>query len=259
MQIKELIEKLEAKYPFYLQEEWDNSGLQIGNPENELRGVVLSLDLEEESLDLAIKNGANLIITHHPYLFSPTKSIDFRDNFYNRLEKAIKNDITIYAFHTNLDIAEGGVNDNLGEIIGLKNMKSLEQGKELGLGRYGLIEKMPAKDFLGKVKEKLDVNEIICYGDINKEIEKVGICGGAGASLLDDAISLSCDLFISGDIKYHEGMDYADKGLIIADLGHFASENHIIYKLENEIKEIIGDRVFTFSKTDSFRTFIWNF
>ena len=259
MQIKDLISKLEEKYPFYLQEEWDNSGLQIGNSEDELRGVVLSLDLEEESIDLAIEKRANLIITHHPYLFSPTKSIDFRNSFYNRLEKAIKNDITIFAFHTNLDIAEGGVNDNLGEIIGLKDMKSLEQGKELGLGRYGNIEKINAKDFLSQVKEKLQANEIICYGDVNKEIEKVGICGGAGASLLDDVISLNCDLFISGDIKYHEGMDYANKGLIIADLGHFASENHIIYKLEKEIKTLIGDEVFTFSKTDSFRTFIWNF
>lgn len=90
MEIRELIKKLEEKYPFDLQEEWDNSGLQVGNPENDLKGVVISLDLEEESIDLVIENKANLIITHHPYLFNPTNSIDFRDSFYNRLQKCIK-------------------------------------------------------------------------------------------------------------------------------------------------------------------------
>lgn len=253
MRIYELIEKLNEKYPFNLQEEWDNSGLQIGNSNNELKGVVLSLDLEEETVDKAIGNDANLIITHHPYLFSPTNSIDFRDSFYNRLQKCIKNDITVYAFHTNLDIAEGGVNDNLANILGLRDVRSLEIGKELGLGRYGNIEKTGAANFLKFVKEKLDAENIIAYGNIDREIEKIAVCGGAGSSLIEDAISLSCDLMITGDIKYHEAMDLSNKGIIIADVGHFASENHIIYKLEDEIRKMTDVEILTFSKTDSFR------
>lgn len=253
MRICELIEKLNEKYPFNLQEEWDNSGLQIGNPENELKGVVLSLDLEEETVEKAIGNDANLIITHHPYLFSPTNSIDFRDSFYNRLQKCIKNDITVYAFHTNLDIAEGGVNDNLANILGLRDVRSLEIGKELALGRYGNIEKTGAANFLKFVKEKLDAENIIGYGNIDREIEKIAVCGGAGSSLIEDAISLSCDLMITGDVKYHEAMDLSNKGIIIADVGHFASENHIIYKLEDEIRKMTDVEILTFSKTDSFR------
>lgn len=253
MRICELIEKLNEKYPFDLQEEWDNSGLQIGNPENELKGVVLSLDLEEETVDKAIGNDANLIITHHPYLFSPTNSIDFRDSFYNRLQKCIKNDITVYAFHTNLDIAEGGVNDNLANILGLRDVRSLEIGKELGLGRYGNIERTGAANFLKFVKEELDAENIIGYGNIDREIEKIAVCGGAGSSLIEDAISLSCDLMITGDVKYHEAMDLSNKGIIIADVGHFASENHIIYKLEDEIRKMTDVEILTFSKTDSFR------
>lgn len=257
MQIRELIEKLEEKYPFELQEEWDNSGLQIGNPEEELKGVVLSLDLEEGAIDYALEDKkANLIITHHPYLFNPTKSIDFRDSFYNRLRKCIKNDITVFAFHTNLDIADGGVNDNLAKILGLRDIKSLENGKELGLGRYGYIDKNPAEKFLRDVKDKLEASGIVVYGNYNKIIEKVGLCGGAGSSLLEDAINESCDLMITGDVKYHEAMDMSNKGIIIADVGHFASENHIIYKLQSEIEEIIGKEVYTFSKTDKFRNFI---
>lgn len=253
MRIYELIEKLNEKYPFDLQEEWDNSGLQIGNPDDELSGVVISLDLEEESVDKAIEKNANLIITHHPYLFSPTNSIDFRDSFYNRLQKCIKNDITVYAFHTNLDIAEDGVNDNLAQILGLKDVINLEIGKELGLGRYGYIDKIKASDYLNFVKNKLDAENIIAYGNIDREIEKIALCGGAGSSLIEDAISLSCDLMITGDVKYHEAMDLSNKGIIIADVGHFASENHIIYKLEDEIRKMTDVEVFTFSKTDSFR------
>lgn len=257
MQIRELIEKLEEKYPFELQEEWDNSGLQLGNPEEELKGVVLSLDLEEGAIDYALEDKkANLIITHHPYLFNPTKSIDFRDSFYNRLRKCIKNDITVFAFHTNLDIADGGVNDNLAKILGLRDIKSLENGKELGLGRCGYIDKKPAEKFLRDVKDKLEASGIVVYGNYNKIIEKVGLCGGAGSSLLEDAINESCDLMITGDVKYHEAMDMSNKGIIIADVGHFASENHIIYKLQSEIEEIIGKEVYTFSKTDKFRNFI---
>lgn len=253
MRIYELIEKLNEKYPFDLQEEWDNSGLQIGNPDNQLSGVVVSLDLEEESVDKAIEKNANLIITHHPYLFSPTNSIDFRDSFYIRLQKCIKNDITVYAFHTNLDIAEDGVNDNLANILGLRDVKSLELGNELGLGRYGKIEKTVATDFLKYVKDKLDAENIIVYGNLERDIENIALCGGAGSSLIEDAISLSCDLMITGDVKYHEAMDLSNKGIIIADVGHFASENHIIYKLEDEIREITDVDVITFSKTDSFR------
>ena len=257
MRILELIEMLNEKYPFDLQEDWDNSGLQIGDPDNELNGVVLSLDLEEEAIDYAIEGDkANLIITHHPYLFNPTKSIDFRDSFYNRLQRCIKNDITVFAFHTNLDIAEGGVNDNLAKILGLRDVKSLEEGKELGLGRYGYIDKQPASKFLKDAKEKLEASGLVVYGNHDKMIEKIAICGGAGSFLIEDAINRSCELIITGDVKYHEAMDMSNKGIIIADVGHFASENHIIYKLQSEIEEIIGKKVYTFSKTDSFRTVI---
>lgn len=257
MQIRELIDKLEEKYPFELQEEWDNSGLQVGNPDDELRGVVLSLDLEEGAIDKALaESKANLIITHHPYLFNPTKSIDFRDGFYNRLRRCIKNDITVFAFHTNLDIAEGGVNDNLAKILGIRDIKSLEDGKDLGLGRFGYINKQPAYQFLKEVKEKLEASGIVVYGNYDKIIEKVGICGGAGSFLIEDAINQHCDLIVTGDVKYHEAMDLSNKGIIIADVGHFASENHIIYKLQREIEEIISKEVYTFSKTDKFRNFI---
>ena len=256
MEIRELIDKLCEKYPLDLQEDWDNSGLQIGNLDNELKNVLISLDLEEEGVDMAIENDCNLIITHHPYLFNGTKSIDFTDSFYNRLEKVIKNDISVFAMHTNLDIAADGLNDNLCQILDIQKAQVLELDKDLGLGRYGEIEKTKAKDFARKVKEILKANELVCYGDMEKEISKVAVCGGAGSSLFDDAIIQGCDLMITGDVSYHMGMDYANRGLVIIDPGHFASENHIIYKLENIINEKTKNKVYTYSKGDYFRTFI---
>lgn len=256
MEIKELIDRLCDKYPLDLQENWDNSGLQIGNLNNELENVLISLDLEDEGVDMAIKNKCNLIITHHPYLFNGTKSIDFSDDFYNRLDKVIKNDISVFAMHTNLDIAKDGLNDNLCEILNIKNTNILEVGKEIGLGRYGHIDKIKALDFAKKVKDVLVAEKLICYGNMGKEIEKVAVCGGAGQSLFEDAFINECDLMITGDVNYHMAMDYSNRGLIIIDAGHFASENHVIYKLEKVIYELIDKEIYTYSKEDTFRTFI---
>lgn len=256
MEIRELIEKLNEKYPLDLQEEWDNSGLQVGNLENQLSGVLISLDLEDKGVDMAIENNCNLIITHHPYLFNGTKSIDFNDRFYNRLKKIIKNDITVFAMHTNLDIAEDGLNDNLCNILEIKNTKVLECDKEIGLGRFGYVEAIKAMDFAKVIKEKLGASGLVCYGDMDKEISVIGVCGGAGSSLFDDALGQGCDIMLTGDVSYHMGMDYSNRGLVIIDPGHFSSENHIVYKLREDIKKLVDVEVMTFSKEDSFRTFI---
>lgn len=257
MEIRELIDKLCKKYSLDLQEEWDNSGLQIGNLNNKLKGVLISLDLEDEAIDWSLENkNCNLIITHHPYLFKPINSIDFADPIYRLLEKIVKNDITVFAMHTNLDIAFDGLNDNLCEILDIKNPKVLEYGKEIGLGRFGNIDPISADKFSTIVKEKLKANKLITYGNLDRKIEKVAVCGGSGSSLFDDAIKQGCDLMVTGDVSYHMAMDYSNRGLIIVDPGHFASENHIIYKLEKVIREMTDVKVDTFSKEDSFRTFI---
>lgn len=256
MEIRDLIYKLNEKYPLDLQENWDNSGLQIGNLNNELKNILVSLDLEDEGVDLAIKNNCNLIITHHPYLFNGTKSIDLSDQFYKRLEKVIKNDITVFAMHTNLDIADDGLNDNLCNILEIKNPRVLEVGNEVGLGRFGEINPTQAKNFASIVKEKLKAEELIYYGDMEKTISKIAVCGGSGSSLLDDALNHDCDLMLTGDVSYHMAMDYSNRGLIIIDAGHFASENHVIYKLKDVIASMAEKDVYTYSKEDSFRTFI---
>ena len=256
MEIRELIDKLCQKYPLSLQEDWDNSGLQIGNLDNTLSGVLISLDLEDEGVDKAIDNNCNLIITHHPYLFNSIKSIDLKDQFYNRLEKVIKNNITIFSMHTNLDIAKDGLNDNLCQILEIKNPSVLQLNKEIGLGRFGNVSRVKAKDFANKTKKILKANQLICYGNMDKEIQKVAVCGGAGSSLFKDAVEQGCDLMLTGDVSYHMAMDYGNRGLVIIDAGHYASENHVVYKLKEVISVMTDANIFTFSKEDYFRTFI---
>lgn len=255
MEIRELLEKLDDLYPLSLQEDWDNSGLQVGNINNDLKGVVISLDLEEGAIDLAKEKGCNLILNHHPYFFAGQKKLDFTDPFYYRLEEAVKNDITVFANHTNLDLAKGGVNDNLAKLLGLKDSQALDE--DTGFGRVGFLKKEEeALVFLKKVKDLLSVQKIIVYGNLNKKIKKVGVCGGAGSDFLDNALQASCDLYLTGDIKYHQAMDYSNRGLLIGDLGHFSSENHIIYRLEEEVKKLVTCPVYTYSKEDDFRKFI---
>lgn len=255
MEIREVIERLAERYPFDLQENWDNSGLQVGDPTSEVKNVLVSLDLEDKGIDEAIAKGCNLIINHHPYLFNGIKSIDLSQNFYKKLEKLIKNDISVYALHTNLDLAKDGLNDNFAQILGLTDIKPLESKEYPGLGRYGFIEKRPARDFLKFVKEKLQASGLVVYGDTKKEVSKIALCGGAGSEVIEEAIDKACHMIITGDVKYHDGMDLANEGIIIVDPGHYASENHVIYKLAEEVNEIIPGEAFTYDKGDDFREF----
>lgn len=253
MEIKDLINKLNEKYPLDLQEEWDNSGLQVGNVNNKLENILVSLDLEFESIKKAIDNNCNLIISHHPLLFDPIKSLDFDgDMRAKKLELLIKNDISLFSMHTNLDMAKDGLNDNLCEILSIKK----EDNEQINYLRYGTIKKSRVIDFAQKVKEKLDASGLIIYGDSEKIIEKVAVCGGAGASFMEEVIEKDVDLFITADVKYHQACDAIEKGLIIIDPGHFASENHVIYKLEEVLKEITDKKILTYSKEDLFRKII---
>lgn len=256
MEIKELLEKFEEIYPLDLQESWDNSGLQVGNTNNDLKGIVLSLDLEYESIEKAVESGANLIINHHPLLFNPTKSLDLSTELGKKIELLIKNDIAVYACHTNLDAAKGGVNDNLARILGLKDVGILEDRDEINMARYGFIEEIKAEEFAKIVKDKLKARAVSLYGDGEKTVSKIALCGGAGSDFIKDAIANDCDLLVTGDVKYHEAVDAIADGLIIVDPGHFASENHIIYKLEKDIKNLTKVDILTYSKEDNFRTIV---
>lgn len=255
MKIKQVLSYLEEKFPLYLKEDWDNSGIQIGDLDEEVTGIMISLDLDEEVIKKSIISDCNLIINHHPLIFSPIKSIDLSKTYNKNIKMLIKENISVYAMHTNLDKAKGGVNDNLAKILGIDKVKNLDVYNKYPLARYGDIKKIKASLFAEKVKESLKCKKIILYGDMDKEISKIGLCGGAGSEFIEDAIKKDLDLIITSDVKYHEALDHY-RDIVIIDPGHFASENHVIYMLKDILENKFAIKVRTYSHEEKFRNFI---
>lgn len=235
MEIKQLTDYLESLAPLNYQESYDNAGLLTGNLDWEIKGVVISLDATEAVIDEAIEKGCNVVISHHPIIFKGLKKINGKTYIERCIIKAIKHDIALYAIHTNLDnVYENGVSTEIGIRLGLQNTQvlapntMLDQNGLAGLGCIGdLPEKMDASACLSYIKEKMKVDMIRHTALLDKPIKRIAVCGGSGASLLSTAIRAGADLYISADFKYHEFFD-ANNQVIIADIGHFESEQFTI-------------------------------
>ena len=331
MKIKEITSAIEAVAPLYLQEGWDNAGMQVGDVDREVTGVLLCTDVREETIDEAIERGMNMIISHHPLLFRGLKKIVGRSYQERVVARAIKHDIAIYCAHTNMDSAVGGVNFKMAEKLGLKNVGvldpqqdtlrklvvfapveaatdvehamcdagagrlgnydnccylmsgeghyraldgaepwsgevgeihhepeirvevlvhkslcsrvvaamlkahpyeepafdiiALENGdKYAGLGVIGETEPQNACDFLEKVKTAFEVKSLRYSGNLNRKVKIVAMCGGAGSEFIGTAMSRGADVYITGDMKYHEFQGHEDQ-IILADIGHYESEH----------------------------------
>ena len=221
--------------PLQWQENYDNSGLLIGDANAMVDKALLTLDVTEKVIDEAIENSFHLIISHHPLIFKGIKNI-LTDNTTGRIiTKAIKNDISIAAMHTNLDNSFVGVNMVLAEKLGLKNMQILRSSQQsalsgqqlelqVGSGMIGVLEhEMSEQEFMSLVKEKLSVPAIRHSELLNRPIKKVALCGGSGSFLINDAKRCKADVYLTADVKYHEFFD-ADNEILILDAGHFETE-----------------------------------
>jgi len=242
MLVQELLDYMHTIAPNHFQESYDNSGLLVGNSGDKIKGVLISLDVTEEILEEAIQIGANVIVSHHPIIFSGLKRLTNSNYIQRIVQKAIKNDINLFAIHTNLDnVYKNGVNTYISKRLGLINVEILKPkpdiiyfDKPIGAGVIGFLEnETDEMVFLSHLKEKMGVNCIKYTRLLEKPIKKVAICGGSGRFLLNDAILQQADIFITSDFKYHEFFD-ADNQIVIADIGHFESEQFTI-KLLHEI------------------------
>ena len=240
MKIKEIIDALERFAPLPLQDSYDNAGLQLGLTGTEATGALLCLDVTEDVLDEAEALGFNLVVSHHPLIFQGLKSLTGRTYVERCAMKAICNGITLYAAHTNLDNALGGVSFKMAEKIGLKDVQVLqpfEDGRLGGSGVIGCLEEPETEtDFLRRVKKIFEVASVRYNRLCGREIRKVALCGGAGAFLIPQALCTGADVFLAGEIKYHEFQGH-DDDILLASLGHFESEQYTIELLEQIIKE----------------------
>lgn len=239
MQAIEVIRAIEKVAPKPLQEDYDNTGIQVGDRESELTGVLVCLDITEEIIDEAIQEGCNMVVSHHPLLFRGLKRVCGDSLVEKCVMKAIKNDIVLYSSHTNLDNAFGGVNHKIAQLLGLSDVEWIVPGQtvdgvESGSGLVGTLpEPMGAEEFLKEVKRIFAVDCISYCGALDKTIRKVALCGGAGSFLIDDAIAKGADCFLTGEISYHHYFGYGDT--VIAALGHYQSEQYT----KDVLKDII--------------------
>ncbi len=242
MDINRVIEVLEAYFPLSLQEGWDNSGLQISPDNNFVKGVLLSLDVGINTIEEAKNCGCNLIIAHHPLIFSATKKLHNTVYPYNAIHKAIKYGIGIYAFHTNLDMAKDGLNDFLCKVLGLNSVKVIENHPPLRVGI--LPEAMRLEDVVSYVANKLNV-ECVKYVQGNKEmVRKIAVCSGSCADMIYDMDDVDYDVFITGDLKHHTAFFAKNSNINIIDATHFHTEKYAKYVLKNILEsKMSGFRV----------------
>lgn len=243
MILNDLIKELRKIAPESTAEKWDNSGLQIGNMQDKINGIVLAIDISEEVIDLSIQRKFNLIITHHPFIFTPIKSINFENNKGKILKKLINNNINLFSMHTNLDIAANGVTKALAKAININNYKLLQafekEEEKLGYGGIGKIGECNLNDYALKVKRYLGCPYVKIFGnEKNKKINNVAFCGGSGSSFILDAVKKQADVYITGDINYHDAQLAQDLGLSIIDAGHYYTEAPVLKDLYNYINKI---------------------
>lgn len=231
--IKDIIDEIEKIAPINWQESYDNSGLLLGRLDIECTGLYVCLDISLGAIEKAIENKCNLIISHHPFIFNPIKKIDFSTINGQIIEKSIKNNINIYSAHTNIDASYQGVNGILSEKIGLINLSPLIVSEKLvfenylGHGGIGhLIKPMNREDFFIYLKQVLNLESIRYNSNPINSISKIAFCGGAGSFLIQEAIRNKADIFITGDLKYHDFLE-AEPNILLADIGHYESEQFI--------------------------------
>ena len=250
--VSDMVDIMESIAPPSLAEEWDNVGLQIGNPDWDIKKVWIALDPIKMVIAEACSSGVDMLITHHPMFIKPLYGIDLKTPLGASLELAIKNRLAIFAAHTNLDSAEDGLNDVLAKQIGLSNTtplvpaaaepKGISQTGN-GIGRIGdLANPISLKDFAANIKEKMGLPSVDVVGAFNMDIHKVAICTGSGSSLVDKFLASDAQVFISGDLRYHDAQDVLSAGRGIVDIGHFYSEHIIVDHLARRIKSMAHKR-----------------
>lgn len=228
MTIQDITTHLESIAPAHLQESYDNAGLLVGNPTTEVTGVLTSLDCTEDIIAEAKARGCNLVVAHHPIVFRGLKRFNGSNYVERTIIKAIKEDVAIYAIHTNLDnVRHQGVNERIAQRLGLENLRLLGPKDEDGTIGSGMIGELPAAmeetAFLHHLKDRM-VTPVVKHTQLLEQpVKTVALCGGAGGFLLSQAKKAGAQAFVTSDYKYHEFFD-ADGDLVICDIGHYESE-----------------------------------
>lgn len=244
LKIKDIYNWLDGFAPFRYAQSWDQCGLQVGDPEAHVERLLVALDPSSAVIAEAEKRKCQCLVTHHPLIFKPLKVVRLDDFPGKLVARALNSGINVIAAHTNLDAAKQGTNDRLSELLSIENVEPLEsedawsqQDRYGGMGRTGVLPKsMRLGNLLTLCERVLDAKGVRIVGDPDRQVLKVALCTGSGGSMLQQVIDSGVDVFITGDVKYHEAQRALEAGLALVDVGHFASERLIVEPLMNFLK-----------------------
>lgn len=241
MKCKDIITILEQKWPSSYALSWDNVGLLVGSGEKEVKCILVTLDLTDDVLTQAIEMQVDMIISHHPLIFSALKQITDGNFVERRIISLIQHDISYYAMHTNFDVM--GMGRLNGEVLRLHQCDVLwetKEGEAEGIGRIGIISgDWKLADFARFVREQLKIPQVQVYGDSHKRVSRVAVSGGSGKSMITSAANAGADVLVTGDIDHHAGIDALAQGLAVIDAGHYGTEymfmDYVKQQLDGEL------------------------
>ena len=219
LKVSDIYSFIDSIAPYDTQAEFDNSGYMIGSRDAEVNRILVALDLTLDVLEEAKQNNADLIITHHPVIFQPLHSVMSDTVVFD----TIKSGISVISAHTNLDIAENGVNATLIKTLGFNNYRNSESDTFLKIAE---IEPMSSDELVKLVSEKLKAT--VQFNSVKKTVKTVGFCSGAGSFCLYESIREGADAFITGEAKYNMFSDADESGVLLIAAGHFETENIIV-------------------------------
>ena len=250
----EIISVLESIAPPSLALSFDNAGLNIGCIDSEITGITVCLDATEEVIKESIEKGNNLIVSHHPLIFTPIANLNCSYENYKAVALAIKNDINIYSMHTNLDAVKGGVNDTLASLLGVKNSQIIDKlDEESGLGRVGDIEQISLGALAQKIQELLCFPVRIIADSKDKKLSKIAVVNGSGADAeyLVKAKEMGAECFITSEVKHHIALFARAIKMPIIESGHYATERFFIPTLSTLIEKALNNKGYNLKTTVS--------
>ena len=240
MTIRDLYRALDEKYPRSLSWSWDNDGLMVcTEPDREVTRVLLALDATNEAIAYAVREKCQVLLTHHPMLFRPMRSVtpDFLSG--ERALTAIKDDLAVISLHTRLDAGQGGVNDTLVEVLGLTVACSFGDEGAPTLGRIAYLDKETAlADFAVHVKNALGCPMVQYAG--NRPVKTVAVVGGGGSDFIYPALAAGADTLITGDAGYNITLDASDDGINVIQAGHYFTEAPVLFRLADLCRSLTG-------------------
>jgi dinuclear metal center YbgI/SA1388 family protein len=243
--LEDIVAFLERIAPSATAEDWDNPGLQVGNPSQEVRRILIALDPTLKAVKEASKRGAQMVLSHHPLIFPSLASLNREIYPGDVIFEACKGEIGIVAAHTNLDVAQGGINDMLASLFrltGTEVLKKTEGVADTGLGRIGdLHEPGPLLSFAAKVKTLLGLEAVKVSGGGKKRIKRVAVVGGSGGSLVPLAFTMGADVLVTGDVGHHDALQAETLGMALIDAGHFHTEKKALALFGEHFNDLLTE------------------